>query len=1075
MDSRRRENKKQREMPKRLRCLTACLVALALLLTNMGGVSNTVWAASGGTSKGIKITNVPGKRKIMYAGSSFALKANGKVKSYASSRPSVVDVDKSGVMYAKTKGNAQITITGANGTKAQIKVTVKNAAYYRISKNAGTYSAAIDVEIKAKKGYKVYYTTSGKFKTGRVIKSGKKKTISVEKTTTVSVYAVKKTAKVSARQLNMAAKRHRYAYYVQYKYTIDKNENDDSDKVDKTESISTEEAGTEETETESGSTEEAGTEETETESGSTEEIGTEETETEGGSTEEAGTEETETESESTEIRSEEEIAILSKINAAVAAISINVPKEMTVSPARIESDTPQIALSSAGMTSMNLDSDAVICSENETFRTLTIRQAGTYVISGGTRQEPLTNFVIAVEDNISEEVNLIWDHLVINNSAMGAIQEENVPVFSVGKSTEAVNITLKGVSVITGNGSYTGSPVAIICAENNGNILTFQAYDGDDTAGLTVIDAMDSAMDFGNEDPADGIYSKGTLILNSGNIQVTSNGECLKGTGKGGSGGIFVNGGTYTLRSDLGGALKSKNGVIAVKAGNITSTYTAGDSIQAKNYDVVITGGTITIDHCYGDGIQGENVTISGEDTVLDIKTYFENAGINYYNTSLGSGNYNMLTTNESTKKEVVNVDTGSHKGIKGGTKACTYSYESVGDASSYTAGETYTKEASGGIVITGGTITIDTTNTGIKYNGGMGGSQGGFDRPGNQGDMGRENSGNGNLSAANSDGQYIIGSPDDAIHSNHTCIITGGTITIASSDDGITAPDSMMLLNECEITINQCYEGIEGGEILIGASKGSKIAPDIKIYSDDDGLNAASDASVAYVYADESEEQYTKTRVSSKDNIFQMLDGYLNIMIGDDQTHSFSLATADGTATTGTYSSDGDGIDCNGSFYAYGGTIVVYGSNSGSNSPIDTDDIYYIGSGVTLLAVGGLGMTETPDTAKQAVITYPSSGNMGAFGRPGQNMGGGSSSSFSANTAFAIINENNQTILAIQPIKSYGYVLYSSPDLLSGVSYQLYSGGGVSGSLVHTDAWDYRYTEYSMSGASSLGAMTAR
>lgn len=90
---------------------------------------------------------------------------------------------------------------------------------YLISKKAGNYQKAVQVTVKAKKGYKVYYTTSGTFQMGKVIKSGKSKKISIKKTTTLSVYAVKKTAKVTAKKMN-AASRKKYAYFKQYKYVI---------------------------------------------------------------------------------------------------------------------------------------------------------------------------------------------------------------------------------------------------------------------------------------------------------------------------------------------------------------------------------------------------------------------------------------------------------------------------------------------------------------------------------------------------------------------------------------------------------------------------------------------------------------------------------------------------------------------------------------------------------------------------------------------------------------------------------------------------------------------------------------
>lgn len=208
---------------------------------------------------------------------------------------------------------------------------------------------------------------------------------------------------------------------------------------------------------------------------------------------------------------------------------------------------------------------------------------------------------------------------------------------------------------------------------------------------------------------------------------------------------------------------------------------------------------------------------------------------------------------------------------------------------------------------------------------------------------------------------------------------------------------------------------------------------------------------------------------------MLKVLGGYLNVMIGDDEKHSFSLSKEDGTTTVGSYTSDGDGIDCNGSFYAYGGTIVVFGADSDGNSPIDTDSGYYIGSGVTLLATGKSGMVESPGGKEQATVVYGGSGGAGSM-RPGQDRNQSGSSSLSGNTAFAIMKDNDM-LLAMKPIKNYNYILYSSPELKNGSTYTLYSGGSIAGSLIQTDnsAYDYRYTGYDTSGATELGIVTAQ
>ena len=219
--------------------------------------------------------------------------------------------------------------------------------------------------------------------------------------------------------------------------------------------------------------------------------------------------------------------------------------------------------------------------------------------------------------------------------------------------------------------------------------------------------------------------------------------------------------------------------------------------------------------------------------------------------------------------------------------------------------------------------------------------------------------------------------------------------------------------------------------------------------------------------------------------------------MIADDTTHTISLPVSGKSDTTITYSADGDGIDCNGSFYAYGGTIVVFGTTSNDNSPIDTDSTYYIGSGVTLLAVGSNGMIENPTTADQAYVCTSTSGGMNGGGPGGApsgnapsgnapsgngpsgdsgNNGPGSSSgtTYSANTAFAITDSSGNVLLSICPNKSYGYVLYSSPELSTGSSYSLYSGGTVSGSKITDHAYDFRYTSCDLSDAAVVSTVTA-
>ncbi len=84
---------------------------------------------------------------------------------------------------------AYIPTPSASVSAASSKVTTK---MYTLSQKAGTYSDTVKLTITAKKGYKVYYSTSSNLDTKKVVKSGKSKTITIKKTTTLKIYAVKK-------------------------------------------------------------------------------------------------------------------------------------------------------------------------------------------------------------------------------------------------------------------------------------------------------------------------------------------------------------------------------------------------------------------------------------------------------------------------------------------------------------------------------------------------------------------------------------------------------------------------------------------------------------------------------------------------------------------------------------------------------------------------------------------------------------------------------------------------------------------------------------------------------------------
>ncbi|SDB32766.1 carbohydrate-binding domain-containing protein [Eubacterium oxidoreducens] len=830
-----------------------------------------------------------------------------------------------------------------------------NTTKYTISKKAGTYKDKVTIKIKAKKGYKIYYTTgSKKLTTKKVIKSGKTKKLTFTKTTKLKIYAVKSSKKVTNRKLKTTKVKKATKTY---KYTIKKSSSTTDSSSSTSDDTTTDDTTTDDTETDDITTDDT--------TGTTENYLT------------------------------------------------------------VGTITESVDLESVADTT---DDNMTIATSDE-IRTITITAAGTYELTGGSLSNPLTG----IEITSDVEVTLVLNDLYIDNSSF----EGNNPVIQTSANT---TIVLRGDSIIKGYGTYTNtsepaSGVIYQSAKKYSLILGADIEDKD--ASLSVIDAIDVTTDFGDYDPTDGITTKGGLTINSGAISITSNGDCLKGTNSG----ITVAGGELTLTSNLGGALKSKSSNITITDGTITTNGTYDDGINAKSGTATISGGTVTISNCYGDGIQAENVDISGG--TINIETLYQYAATNFYASNSISSTANALSESGDTKTETINYDTGSHKGIKAGTKAKTYSYTSVEDGSDYTAGTQYTKEASGSLTISGGTITIDTTQTGVKANSL---STSGY--------------------SATGTGVYIIGSPECAIQANNSGSISGGTLTLAAADEGITAANDLSISGDTMVKVTTAYEGIEAKAITIGNGSDS---PQVRVYSNDDGINASS-KTLVYTYEDETEETYVKKSTSQDGNSLTINSGYVNVTIGADQTHSVTVPNGSSTKTI-TYSSDGDGLDCNGSLYIYGGTTIVYGVGaSTSNSPIDKDDDFVLESGATVLTLGSSSMQGdgTPTTVNQAYISSSSqTGGPGSSGHGGQSS---SSVSISSGAAVAILS-GSTTLIAVKAPMSASSVFYSSPSLTNGSSYTLSTGGTLSSQYT-----DYTYDYYNgYTGGTSSTSLTAK
>lgn len=229
------------------------------------------------------------------------------------------------------------------------------------------------------------------------------------------------------------------------------------------------------------------------------------------------------------------------------------------------------------------------------------------------------------------------------------------------------------------------------------------------------------------------------------------------------------------------------------------------------------------------------------------------------------------------------------------------------------------------GLVISGGTITVNATDDGIR----------------------------GKDHLAVTAGIITVDAGGDALKSDNETDadsgfvdISGGTLTLSAgtqSGDGIDAVNDV-IVSDGKVTVTKSYEGIEALNIIIGGGA-------IEVTSADDGIN------VSQTTAD--------TTATTQGG-----------------PGGGSHATIDGTASVSggalTIHAGGDGFDSNGSASITGGTVIV-DQTGGGNGALDVNGEFTI-SGGTLLALGDASMPVAPGTSSpQGWVMAAVSGGAGS------------------------------------------------------------------------------------------------
>ncbi len=247
------------------------------------------------------------------------------------------------------------------------------------------------------------------------------------------------------------------------------------------------------------------------------------------------------------------------------------------------------------------------------------------------------------------------------------------------------------------------------------------------------------------------------------------------------------------------------------------------------------------------------------------------------------------------------------------------------------------------------------------------------------------------------SNGDFVINSADDNLHSNKTLTINGGTFSLSTGDDAIHA-DTAITINGGTIDIPKSYEGIESTAITINDAT-------IHLSSSDDGINGAG---------------------GNDGSGFQPGPG----VFGPGQFFVPGNRTLHINGGYIVVSAVGDGIDVNGPIVMTAGYVIVNGPTVNNQGAIDWEGSFTMTGGF-IIGVGSSGMSMTTSESSTQCSVLINLRN-----------------SRSAGTLIHIVSRTGTEVITFNPAKMYQSIAICSPALTIGSTYDLYLGGSSTGTL---------------------------
>ena len=531
------------------------------------------------------------------------------------------------------------------------------------------------------------------------------------------------------------------------------------------------------------------------------------------------------------------------------------------------------------------------------------------------------------------------------------------------------------VQLVLDNASIHCSTGSAILVRNADNVKVTLAADSENE----LSDGTEYQTDDDNPDAA--LFSKDDLVINgSGSLTVQGNYK----HGIAGNDDLVITGGRLTVNS-LSHALRGKDSV-AILDGTFVLT-SQKDGIQASNTEdstkgwVQIDGGNFTIQSS-GDGIQAEtnlsiydgSFTITSGGGAVNGADHTENRGGGFGR----PGGNRPDSANGQTSPEMP-----SQPAEGGQTPSEMPSQPAEGEQSSSGNESDYSE-----LIFDPDDFddtSTDDSDTTVSTKG---------------------------IKAGNAlliqQGTFVIDSADDAIHSNYSVTIDGGSFQLSSGDDGIHA-EAYLNINGGTTTIAESYEGLEAAQIHISGGT-------TQVFSSDDGLNATGGSSFELV-----DGLLVLKDISSSDT--EQTFGGRGGMFEVEDNCDITISGGNLTVTT----SNGDGIDSNGSLNVSGGTVLVFGSSSGGEGALDYTGSSSI-SGGTLVALGSSGMAqsmEPDDSHATLMVTWDEV-------QP-------------AGTRLTLCTQQGEILCSLQSTNSFQTAVIGTDSLSAGQKVSLYTGGTVN------------------------------